>query len=187
CEREGIWLHVDASDGGGALFLEGHQEHRLQISRYADSINMSGSFWLPTGLDMEFLWVKEKRRMTAAFAATGDYLPKATETVSAPTLSKWSVPLGRQFRSLRLWCVLQYHGLRGLKRSIEAKVTAADSRAAAFDERLQGDHVGFEANASLTIEFIARYFESLEECPVRELELEPGSCAARLVGDGTSL
>ncbi|KAF4753916.1 hypothetical protein FOZ62_024116, partial [Perkinsus olseni] len=184
CEREGIWFHVDASYGGGTLFLEGHQEDHMQINRYADSINMSGSCWLPTGLDMEFLWVKEKQWMTAAFAATGDYLPKAMDSISAPTLSKWSVPLGRQFRSLRLWCVLQYYGLQGLTERIEAKVATAGSRSAAPDERFQGDDQGFEANANLTIEFIARYFKSLEKGPVRDLELQAGSCAACLMENG---
>ncbi|EER00484.1 hypothetical protein Pmar_PMAR018367 [Perkinsus marinus ATCC 50983] len=55
---------------------------------------MTGSLWLPTGLDMDFLWVKDKQRMTAAFAATGDYLPQASKTNAAPTLSSCDVRLG---------------------------------------------------------------------------------------------
>ncbi|KAF4744710.1 hypothetical protein FOZ62_018293 [Perkinsus olseni] len=58
CQKEGMWLHVDASFSAGTLLLDEYERDREEINKYADSINLSGSSWLPTGLEMELLWLK---------------------------------------------------------------------------------------------------------------------------------
>ena len=43
--------------------------------------------------------------------------------------SEWSVPLGRRFRALKLWFLLRYHGLEGLRTMIRNHVTWSEELA----------------------------------------------------------
>ncbi|KAF4726716.1 hypothetical protein FOZ63_016328, partial [Perkinsus olseni] len=124
CQKEGMWLHVDASFSAGTLLLDEYERDREEINKYADSINLSGSSWLPTGLEMELLWLKERCCMKSAFSATGAYIPQEEEPNDAPSLSAWSLPLGRQFRSLCVWSVLQYFRMNELRRNVQRRISS---------------------------------------------------------------
>ncbi|KAF4725548.1 hypothetical protein FOZ62_009915, partial [Perkinsus olseni] len=130
CQKEGMWLHVDASFSAGTLLLDEYERDRDEINKYADSINLSGSsLWLPAGLEMELLWLKERHCMKVAFSATGAYIPQADGLNDVPSFTAWyqrfwSLPLGRQFRSLRLWSVLQYFGMNELRRNVQRRIAS---------------------------------------------------------------
>ncbi|KAF4701050.1 hypothetical protein FOZ63_033588, partial [Perkinsus olseni] len=130
CQKEGMWLHVDASFSAGTLLLDEYERDRDEINKYADSINLSGSsLWLPAGLEIELLWLKERHSMKVAFSATGAYIPQADGLNDAPSFTAWyqrfwSLPLGRQFRSLRLWSVLQYFGMNELRRNVQRRIAS---------------------------------------------------------------
>lgn len=47
----------------------------------------------------------------------------------------WQVPLGRRFRSLKLWMVLRMYGLDGLRHHIRRHCLLAD----AFADKVRGD------------------------------------------------
>jgi aromatic-L-amino-acid decarboxylase len=47
----------------------------------------------------------------------------------------WQVPLGRRFRSLKLWCVIRHYGVEGLRHHIRQHVALAQR----FAERVRAD------------------------------------------------
>ncbi|MFQ5623078.1 MAG: pyridoxal phosphate-dependent decarboxylase family protein, partial [Paracoccaceae bacterium] len=54
--------------------------------------------------------------------------PSYMETPGQPdgvNYSEWTLPLGRRFRALKLWFVLRYHGLEGLRTRIRNHVAWA--------------------------------------------------------------
>ncbi|MBN9066840.1 MAG: aspartate aminotransferase family protein, partial [Rhizobiales bacterium] len=47
--------------------------------------------------------------------------------------SEWSVPLGRRFRALKLWFLLRFHGLEGLRAMIRNHVAWSEKLAKRLD------------------------------------------------------
>ena len=50
---------------------------------------------------------------------------KATESGSVIDYRDWQIPLGRRFRSLKLWFVLRYYGIEGLRFHVREHVRLA--------------------------------------------------------------
>ncbi len=137
--EEGLWLHVDAAYAGASWILPQFRPRTAAVERVADSFNFNGSKWFLCGFDSAFLWVRERKLLQAVFAASGPYLaqrdPEAAAGVDpdAPTtqiydteFKDWSVPLGRRFRSLRVWTVLNYFGVEGLQAALQSTIDLAD-------------------------------------------------------------
>ena len=126
-EQEEIWLHVDAAYAGASLILPKYKEQSQQIQAIANSFNFNGSKWFLCGFDSAFLFVRDRNRLKDVFSATDEYMINVDdEQVYNPEFKDWSVPLGRRFRSLRIWMVLQYFGLSGMRNFLEIAINQAD-------------------------------------------------------------
>lgn len=133
-DKHGVWVHVDAAYAGAALILPEFRDRSLAIQRVAQSFNFNGSKWFLCGFDSAFLFVRDRRWLKAVFAAGGDYLAEvASEDIYNPEFKDWSVPLGRRFRSLRIWMVLRYFGVTGLQEFLRRAIQQADWLRAAID------------------------------------------------------
>jgi aromatic-L-amino-acid decarboxylase len=113
-DRHGLWLHVDAAYGGPAALLEEHR-HILDGSSHADSIVINPHKWLFTPVDLSILYTRRPEIMRRAFSLdeTPAYLVTAQHE-RAVNFSEYALPLGRRFRSLKLWFVLRYYGREGI-------------------------------------------------------------------------
>ncbi|MFW7379159.1 MAG: pyridoxal-dependent decarboxylase [Oligoflexus sp.] len=126
-EKEDVWLHVDAAYAGASLILAQFKERALTLEKIASSFNFNGSKWFLCGFDSAFLFVRERRLLKDVFAASGDYLDKVdAEAFYNPELKDWAVPLGRRFRSLRIWMVIEYFGVQGMQSFIQSAIDQAD-------------------------------------------------------------
>lgn len=124
--EEDLWLHVDAAYAGPSWMLEEFRADAAAISRVATSVNTNGSKWFLCGFDSAFLWVRDRSLLTSVFAATDIFMAPADDAgVYAPEFKDWSVPLGRRFRSLRIWLTLEYFGTEGLKRYLRSTLGQA--------------------------------------------------------------
>ncbi|HEX7119913.1 MAG TPA: pyridoxal-dependent decarboxylase [Longimicrobiales bacterium] len=112
CEREGVWLHVDASYGG-ALAVVPERRAVLAGCERADSIVVNPHKWLFTPIDCSALYTRRPDVMRAAFSLVPEYL-KTTEAPEVRNLMDYGVALGRRFRALKLWFVLRYFGAQGI-------------------------------------------------------------------------
>lgn len=125
--QQKIWLHVDAAYAGASLILSRFKQQSLEIQSVADSFNFNGSKWFLCGFDSAFLFVRDRIRLKDVFSATDEYMINVDKEESYnPEFKDWSVPLGRRFRALRIWMVLEYFGLTGMRSFIESSIQQAD-------------------------------------------------------------
>lgn len=112
CEREGLWLHVDAAYGGTAAIVPELRSVLAGCER-ADSLVVNPHKWMFVPVDLSVLYTRKPKILRQAFSLVPEYLRTAHDDV-ARNLMDYGVPLGRRFRALKLWFVLRYFGVNGL-------------------------------------------------------------------------
>jgi aromatic-L-amino-acid decarboxylase len=123
CERERLWLHVDAAYGGSAAVAP-ELRFVLDGAARADSIVVNPHKWLFVPVDLSVLYTRRPDVVKQAFSLLPDYLRTAEEDV-APNLMDYGVSLGRRFRALKLWMVIRAFGHAGLAARIREHVRLA--------------------------------------------------------------
>jgi aromatic-L-amino-acid decarboxylase len=92
----------------------------------ADSYCFDPHKWLLTGFDCDAFWVADAAELVEALTVLPEYLRNAaTESGAVIDYRDWQVPLGRRFRALKLWFVLRWYGVQGLRAHIRAGVALA--------------------------------------------------------------
>jgi len=137
CERERLWLHVDAAYGGVAAMLPSHA-HVFAGAERADSIVVNPHKWLFTPVDLSAFFSRRMDVIRAAFALTPDYL-RTREAGEVRNLMDTGVQLGRRFRALKLWMILRSFGARAIRARIAEHIRLAELFAQWID-----DHPDFE-------------------------------------------
>lgn len=124
-EKYGLWLHVDAAYGGPAALLEEYR-YILDGSSRADSIVVNPHKWLFTPVDLSILYTRrpEILRRALSLDETPAYLVTAQHD-RALNFSEYALPLGRRFRSLKLWFILRYYGREGIARILREHIRMA--------------------------------------------------------------
>lgn len=126
-ESEDVWVHVDGAYAGASLILPEYRQRARLIQDLATSFNFNGSKWFLCGFDSAFLYIRDRQLLKAVYAAGDTFMAKAAdEEVYNPEFKDWSIPLGRRFRSLRIWMVLSYFGVEGLQTYLRQSIAQAD-------------------------------------------------------------
>ncbi|XVF72099.1 hypothetical protein PTKIN_Ptkin12aG0094000 [Pterospermum kingtungense] len=114
-KSNGMWFHVDAAYAGSACICpEFH--HYIDGIEEADSFNMNAHKWFLTNFDCSALWVKDRSALVRALSTNPEFLKnKASQANMVVDYKDWQIPLGRRFRSLKLWMVLRLYGLENLQ------------------------------------------------------------------------
>ena len=125
CQREDVWLHIDAAHSGSAMVCP-------EFRHMQDGVELASSYcfnphkWLLTNLDCDCLFVADRAVLIKTLSVLPEYLKnQATESGAVIDYRDWHVPLGRRFRSLKLWFVIRHYGVEGLRRHIRTHVTLA--------------------------------------------------------------
>src|SRR5205814_9948737 len=113
CQRERLWLHVDAAYAGIAALLPSHARI-LDGADRADSFVVNPHKWLFTPFDLSAFYCRRMDVVRAAFSLTPEYL-RTAEPSTVRNLMDTGVQLGRRFRSLKLWMILRSFGARALR------------------------------------------------------------------------
>src|SRR5215210_561456 len=109
CEREQIWLHVDASYGGIAAIVP-EMRHVLDGCDRADSLVVNPHKWLFTPMDCSALFTRRPELLRRAFRHVPDYLV-VNDGEDVVNLMDYGISLGRRFRALKLWFVIRSFGV----------------------------------------------------------------------------
>jgi aromatic-L-amino-acid decarboxylase len=118
----GAWLHVDAAYAGSSWICE---EERWSADgvKLADSLVVNPHKWLLVPTDCSLVWTARPEEWREAFTVTPEYLRTDDEALS---LADYGPPLGRRFRSLKLWAVLRCYGAEGLRAILREHIRLAE-------------------------------------------------------------
>ncbi len=132
CEREDLWLHVDAAYAGAAAVVP-EMRHVLDGCDRADSMVINPHKWLFVPLDLSVLYTRKPEVLRRAFSLVPEYLrtPQGDEVVN---YMDYGIPLGRRFRALKLWFTLRYFGVEGIADRIREHIRLAQQFAEWIDE-----------------------------------------------------
>ena len=122
CEREGVWLHVDAAYAGSAAVCPEFRWAFEGVDR-ADSLVVNPHKWMLVPIGCSALWTRRPEAFLDAFSLVPEYL-RTPDAVSSVT--EYGPELGRPFRALKLWTVLRCYGAEGLRESIRQSVALAE-------------------------------------------------------------
>jgi aromatic-L-amino-acid decarboxylase len=123
CERQGVWMHVDAAYGGSAATVP-ELRWILDGAGRADSLVVNPHKWLFTPVDISVLYFREPAVARRAFSLVPDYLV-TPEGESVTNLMDYGPALGKRFRALKLWFVLRTFGAEGIAARIREHVRLA--------------------------------------------------------------
>lgn len=123
CNRNNIWLHIDAAYAGTALLLP---EFRFMIDgiEKADSFVFNPHKWMFTNFDCSAYFVQDKESLIKTFEILPEYLKTASRGI-VNDYRDWGIPLGRRFRALKLWFVIRNFGVNKLQEMIRNHINAA--------------------------------------------------------------
>ena len=123
CEREQIWLHVDAAYAGVAAMIPGY-EWILHGADRADSLVVNPHKWLFTPFDLSAFYCRRMDVVRRAFSLTPEYL-RTLEAAPVKNLMDTGIQLGRRFRALKLWMVLRHFGADGIRSRLAEHIRLA--------------------------------------------------------------
>lgn len=125
CRQHGAWLHVDAAMSGTAALCPEYRYLHAGIE-HADSYCFNPHKWMFTNFDCDCFYVADRAALIRTMSIVPEYLRnQATESGSVIDYRDWQIPLGRRFRSLKLWFVLRHYGIEGLQHHIREHVRLA--------------------------------------------------------------
>ena len=116
CLREGIWMHVDSAMLGVAAICPEHRPLLNDGLELADSYCTNAHKWLLVNFDCTLFFIADRAALISSLSVLPEYLRNAaSESGAVIDYRDWQVPLGRRFRSLKLWMVLRHYGAEGLR------------------------------------------------------------------------
>jgi len=125
CREHNVWLHVDAAMSGTAALCPEFR-HIHDGLQFADSYCFNPHKWMFTNFDCDCFYVAERKSLIQTLSVLPEYLRnQATETGAVIDYRDWQIPLGRRFRSLKLWFVIRYYGAEGLRHHVREHVRLA--------------------------------------------------------------
>ena len=125
CSEFCIWLHVDAAMAGSAAICP---EYRFihKGMEFANSYCFNPHKFLLTNFDCSCFYVSDRDALIDSLSITPEYLKnKASESNSVFDYRDWQIPLGRRFRSLKLWSVIRHYGIKGMQAHIRQHIESA--------------------------------------------------------------
>ena len=117
-----LWLHIDAAMAGTAAICE---EFRFihQGLEYADSYTFNPHKWMLTNFDCSLYYVRDRNKLINTLSIMPEYLRNdATKSKEVIDYRDWHIPLGRRFRSLKLWMVIRSYGVNGIRNIIRSHI-----------------------------------------------------------------
>ncbi len=127
CQRYGLWFHVDAAMSGTSALCPEFRHFQDGVE-HADSYCFNPHKWMFTNFDCDCFYVADRAALIKTLSILPEYLKnQATESGAVFDYRDWQIPLGRRFRSLKLWFVIRHYGVEGLQFHVRQHVAIAQS------------------------------------------------------------
>jgi aromatic-L-amino-acid decarboxylase len=130
CQRERVWLHVDAAMAGIAALCPEYRWVNAGADG-ADSYCTNPHKWMGINFDCDLFYVADRSALLAALSILPEYLRTAAGDAGAVIdYRDWQIPLGRRFRALKVWFTLRADGPEPARAMIRRHVEWASEVAA---------------------------------------------------------
>ena len=127
CRQHGLWFHVDAAMSGTSALCPEFRHFQDGVE-HADSYCFNPHKWMFTNFDCDCFYVADRAALIKTLSILPEYLKnQATESGAVFDYRDWQIPLGRRFRSLKLWFVIRHYGVEGLQFHVRQHVAMAQS------------------------------------------------------------
>ena len=125
CRDNNLWFHVDAAMSGTAALCPEFRYIQDGLE-FADSYTFNPHKWMFTNFDCNCFYVADRKALIDTLSILPEYLRnQATESGEVFDYRDWHIPLGRRFRSLKLWFVIRHYGIEGLQFHVRRHVAIA--------------------------------------------------------------
>ncbi|MGB8769530.1 MAG: pyridoxal-dependent decarboxylase, partial [Candidatus Korobacteraceae bacterium] len=125
CRENGLWFHVDAAMSGTAALCPEFRYIQDGVE-LADSYTFNPHKWMFTNFDCNCFYVANRKSLIDTLSILPEYLRnQATESGAVIDYRDWHIPLGRRFRSLKLWFVIRHYGVEGLQYHVRRHIEIA--------------------------------------------------------------
>ena len=125
CHDNHLWFHVDAAMSGTAGLCPEFRYIQDGLE-FADSYTFNPHKWMFTNFDCNCFYVADRKALIDSLSILPEYLRnQATESGEVFDYRDWHIPLGRRFRSLKLWFVIRYYGVEGLQFHVRRHIAMA--------------------------------------------------------------
>ena len=125
CREHGLWFHVDGAMSGTAAICP-------EFRHFQDGLDLADSYcfnphkWMFTNFDCDCFYVADRNALIRTLSILPEYLlNEATKSGAVIDYRDWHIPLGRRFRSLKLWFVIRHYGVEGLRHHVRRHVALA--------------------------------------------------------------
>lgn len=119
CEKHGLWLHVDAAWGGGAMMSKKHKVKLKGVER-ADSVTWDTHKMLGTGLVSSFILTKHLGALLASHRGGGNNYLFHDGQENTLDLGPTSLQCGRRVDALKVWLAWRARGDEGQEQLVDA-------------------------------------------------------------------
>ena len=126
-EKHKLWLHIDAAYAGIAAIVP-ECRHILEGNDRAHSLVVNPHKWMFTPVDLSAFYTRYPDILRRAFSLSAEYLYTAANTKQL-NLMDYGVPLGRRFRSLKLWFLMRYFGRERVQQTLRKHIEWAQKLA----------------------------------------------------------
>jgi len=124
--NDALWVHLDAAYAGAALICPEHQTFNAHLAHF-HTVDFNPHKWLLTNFDCSALWVRNRAWLTEALSVNPAYLRNDLSDAGLVTdYRDWQIPLGRRFRSLKLWFLMRTYGIEGLRAHVRGGIARGD-------------------------------------------------------------
>lgn len=120
CGKQGLWLHVDAAYGGGAI-LTAEGRALLEGIEHADSIATDPHKWFFTPAEAGCVLVKDKRHLFDTFKCKDTSL----EDEVATDYMHYGIQCTRSSKAFKIWFSFRAYGLHAIAQVIEQNIAMA--------------------------------------------------------------
>jgi len=132
-----VWVHVDAAYAGAALVCpEVQAATRIELISRFHSFDMNMHKWLLVNFDASCFFVRDRDWLVQALSVNqAVYGNKASDGGLVTDYREWQIPLGRRFRSLKIWFVMRSYGVKGLQEYIRRTIKMGEDLAESLRSR----------------------------------------------------
>jgi aromatic-L-amino-acid decarboxylase len=124
CEREKLWLHIDAAYAGFAALTEEGKKMLSGIER-ADSLTLDPHKWLFVPFECGCLMVRDPAKLTDAFRIMPEYLKDVEPGEEEVNFADRGEQLTRYSRALKIWMSVSYFGTAVIASAIQDAMNRA--------------------------------------------------------------